>query len=39
MQDFMILAIIGAEKDTSVFDSMEIVDGRTDRQTDEGMES
>ena len=30
MQDFMILAIIGTETDTSVFYSTEIVEGRTD---------
>ena len=30
MQGFMILAIIGTEKDTLVFYSTQIVDGRTD---------
>ena len=32
MEAFMILAIIGTEKDTLVFYSMQIVDGRTDKQ-------
>ena len=30
MQGFMFLAIIGTEKDTLVFHSTQIVDGRTD---------
>ena len=35
MQGFMILAIIGTEKDTLVLYSMQMLtDGRTDRQTD-----
>ena len=34
MQDFMILAIIGTEKDTLVFYSTQIVAGRTDGRTD-----
>ena len=34
MQAFMILAIIGTEKDTLVFYSMQVVDGRTDEWTD-----
>ena len=32
MQGFMILAIIGIEKDTLVFYSTQIVDGRTDKR-------
>ena len=32
MQGFMILAIIGTEKDTLVFYLTQIVDGRTDRR-------
>ena len=42
MQGFMFLAIIGTEKDTLVFYSTQIVDGRMDghdRQTDERTES
>ena len=34
MQDFMILGIIGTEKDTLVFYSTQIVDGQTDGRTD-----
>ena len=34
MQAFMILAIIDTDKDTLVFYSTQIVDGRTDGQTD-----
>ena len=39
MQGFMILAIIGTEKDTLVFYSTQIVDGLTDGWTDELTES
>ena len=34
MQGFMVLAIIGTEKDTLVFYSTQIVDGRTNVPTD-----
>ena len=39
MQGFMILAIIGTVRGTLVFYLMQIVDGRTDRQTDGKLNS
>ena len=39
MQGFMILAIIDTEKDTLVFYSTQIIEGRTDRRTDGKLNS
>ena len=39
MQAFMILAIIGTEKDTLVFYSKQIVDGRRNGRTDGKLNS